>query len=88
MAKEVTMYQAVDGNVYDTKQACVDHERKLEDNDRIERFLKSKHNVYDKSAHLTVAENTLQAFAAWNRGDKPKEKAFDAEEATDGKLPS
>jgi hypothetical protein len=80
MAKEVTMYQAFDGEVFESKVRCEKYEKQKEDEERVAQFLRSKHNVYDKSAHLTVAENTLLAFATWCRGETPVVKE---EEETD-----
>ena len=70
MAKAIEMFEACDGTVFGSILEAEAHEQKLQDEELIERFLESEENVYDKSAHLTVAENTLLAFSAWCRGER------------------
>jgi len=96
MARKIEMFEACDGSVYGSILEAEAHEQKLQDEELIEKFLESEENVYDKSAHLTVAENTLLAFSAWCRGERKTDAVVDfqkgkeeaesgAKEATDGK---
>ena len=55
----------------------------FQDNEKIESFLESSHNIYTKQAHRTVAETTLYEFCAYIRGDDMKTAT--KKEATDGK---
>jgi hypothetical protein len=72
MAKKIEMYESFDGEVFRSEGQCKDHERLVKDNDRIESFLRSEENVYDKPAHRTAAETTLLAFCAWIRNGEGK----------------
>ena len=72
MAQEVTMYQAYDGTLFVDEKSCKLFELKLQDNEKIDSFLESSHNIYTKPAHRTVAETTLYEFCAYVRGDDMK----------------
>jgi len=69
------MYEAFDGTVFKTQHECENHDKKVIDDQKIAAFLSSKNNIYDKPAHLTVADNTLNAFCAFVRMEENKNRA-------------
>lgn len=83
MAREVTMFKAYDGEVFEMAEDCVVYEKRLMHKEKVAEFLASPQNIYNKPAHLTVAENTLLAFNDWSLGVQT-EVLLDEEEIEDG----
>ena len=85
MAKEVTMYQSDDGQVFRTADMCNEYNAAKQDEKKIAAFLASKLNPYQAKAHKTVAKSAIEAFCEYLRSDhsseaKGEEKIEDVKE--------
>ena len=61
--KERTVYEAIDGEQFDTKQDCVDYERVHFKKSQVESFLNSEACPYGKgTGPMTIAKTAVMAW--------------------------
>lgn len=65
--RKFTAYQSSDGEIFESEEACAQHEQEMAKGKVIRGFLDSEYNPYQRGAFRNAAVNIILAWERWKK---------------------